>query len=181
MFLLAAVAVPAVILITAAKRGGRIPERVMAFAPRAVGEPLVHLLRTFADALHRVWRLSSLAMVAGLTLCCWATNVLVTAFLLRSFGFSQLGIAEAALVVGVTALCLLVPAPAAGIGVFELGVVTGLSMCGIDKTHSAAVALALHCIHVAVVAIAGTAVLAGGRLHLRTVWQAGRAYGPVVP
>ena len=181
LFATTIVTVPVALLVLAGERGITFAERVLRLAPTAVAELGLSLIRSFVVGFRSFGRPLDLLTAIGLTFVCWVLNLLVLWTLLFAFGIDHLSLADAAVVMLAVSVCLMLPAPAGGLGVFEAGAVAGLLLYKVTGAQAAAFAVALHGTHIAVIAVFGVLVLATEGMGLRGLWQVGTQGLPVAP
>jgi len=173
LFALAILGLPALALVLAGERGLVVLRRLASILPGRLGALALSLASSFHDALRRIGQPVALAQAAGLTVIAWTLNVLVLWALLFALGITTLGFPEATVVMLVVAVCIMLPAPAGGLGVFEAGGVAGLMLYSIPQAQAGAFAVSLHATHVAVIVVIGAIMLAVEGSSWREMWRAG--------
>jgi len=174
---LALLGLPAFILVFAGDRGLAVLRFATGLLPQRLGSLALSLVGSFQDALGRIGQPVALAQAGVLTLIAWTLNVLVLWALLFALNINSLGFAEATVVMLVVAVCIMLPAPAGGLGVFEAGGVAGLLLYGIAQAQAGAFAVSLHAIHVGVIVVIGAVMLAIDGTSWREMWRAGTERG----
>ena len=167
--------VPVLVVPLAGERGLRFAARILRRLPRRLAKIAFNLLRSFMEGLKRMGRP---AAVAGslLTAAVWVVNVGVL-WCLASSQSVDLSAWEATVVTIVVSLCLLVPSPAGGLGVFEAGGVAGLLLYGVDPDRAAAFAVTLHAVHVGMISLPGLVALPYEGLRFSQLWSFRRPEG----
>ncbi len=167
------VLVPALLLGLAGQRGAEIARSLGRFLPGRLGELVAGLMASATDAIRAVARPRTAAATLGLSALVWSLNLLITWLLLLAVG-AGLGAGEAGVVMIVVSLALMLPSPAGGLGVFELGAVAGARLYAVGAAPSAAFAVALQGTHVGVITLVGLAVLGAQGVRFGDLWTAGR-------
>jgi len=177
---LAVLGLPAFGLVLAGKRGLAVLQVLARLLPRRLGSLALSLAASFQDALRSIGRPLALFQAAGLTVVAWTLNVLVLWSLLFALGITTLGTTgapfgfpEATVVMLVVAVCIMLPAPAGGLGVFEAGGVAGLMIYNVTNDTAGAFAISLHATHVGVIVVIGAVMLAIEGSSWREMWRAG--------
>lgn len=161
--------VPVLAVPLAGDRGMRIAAKLLRRLPRKVAKVALDLLRSFRDGLRRMGRP---AAITGslLTVAIWCVNVSVL-WCLASAQSVHLGAWEATIVTIVVSLCIIVPSPAGGLGVFEAGGVAGMLLYGVDPDRAAAFAVTLHAVHVGMISMPGLIALPYEGLRFSELWR----------
>jgi len=167
--LMVVLGVPVIAVPLAGERGLRFATRVLRRLPRRVSKVAFNLLRSFMEGLKRMGRP---AVIAGslLTVSVWVVNVGVLWCLAASQSVA-LSPWDATVVTIVVSLCIIVPSPAGGLGVFEAGGVAGMLLYGVDPDRAAAFAVTLHAVHVFMISIPGLIALPYEGLRFRELWR----------
>ncbi|MBJ94764.1 MAG: hypothetical protein CMP23_09880 [Rickettsiales bacterium] len=170
---LALLGLPAFALVLGGERGLSVLRWLAGLLPGRLASFCMSLVSTFQDALRRIGRPAALAQAGLLTVAAWTLNVLVLWALLFALNIDSLGFPEATVVMLVVAVCIMLPAPAGGLGVFEAGGVAGLMLYGIAQAQAGAFAVSLHAVHVGVIVVIGVLMLAVEGTSWREMWRAG--------
>jgi len=177
---LAVLGLPVFGLVLAGKRGLGVLEALARLLPQRLGHLALSLVASFQDALRSIGRPLALVQAGGLTLVAWTLNVLVLWSLLFALGITTLpatgaapGFPEATVVMLVVAVCIMLPAPAGGLGVFEAGGVAGLMLYQVSHETAGAFAVSLHATHVGIIVLIGAVMLAIEGSSWREMWRAG--------
>ena len=170
---LALLGLPALTLVLAGERGLVVLQRLARLLPQRLADLALSLVGSFQDALRRIGQPVALAQAAALTVIAWTLNVLVLWALLFALGITTLGLPEATVVMLVVAVCIMLPAPAGGLGVFEAGGVAGLMLYEIPRATAGAFAVSLHATHVGVIVVIGAIMLVIEGSSWREMWRAG--------
>ena len=170
---LALLGLPAFGLVLAGERGLRVLRLLARLLPQRLSALSLSLVASFQDALGRIGQPVALVQAGVLTLVAWTLNVLVLWALLFALNITSLGFAEATVVMLVVAVCIMLPAPAGGLGVFEAGGVAGLMLYGIAQAQAGAFAVSLHATHVGVIVVIGAIMLAIEGTSWGEMWRAG--------
>ncbi len=174
---LALLGLPVFGLVLAGDRGLAVLRFLARLLPERIAALALSLVGSFQDALRRIGQPLALVQAGVLTLLAWTLNVLVLWALLFALGINSLGFAEATVVMLVVAVCIMLPAPAGGLGVFEAGGVAGLLLYGIEQAQAGAFAVSLHATHVGVIVVIGAVMLAIEGTSWREMWRAGTEGG----
>lgn len=148
--------VPVVAAVVAGERLLPLAALLLRPLPSRLRDPVIGGTASFASASRLIGRPSALMAPAVLSLLGWTASALVAWSLLRALDLG-LGLPEAAVVMLVVAVALLLPSPAGGLGVFEAGAVVGLAAWSIPASTSAIFALLLHATHVGTISAVGLA------------------------
>jgi uncharacterized membrane protein YbhN (UPF0104 family) len=174
---LALLGLPAFGLVLAGERGLRVLRFLARLLPKRLSAIALSLVGSFQDALRRIGQPIALVQAGVLTIIAWTLNVLVLWALLYALNITSLGFAEATVVMLVVAVCIMLPAPAGGLGVFEAGGVAGLMLYGIEQAQAGAFAVSLHATHVGVIVVIGAIMLAIEGTSWGEMWRAGTEGG----
>ena len=164
---------PAFGLVLAGERGLAVLGSLARLLPQRLATLALSMVEAFQQALRRIGQPRALAQAGLLTVLAWTLNVLVLWALLFALDVNSLGFAEATVVMLVVAVCIMLPAPAGGLGVFEAGGVAGLLLYGIERAQAGAFAVSLHATHVGVIVVIGAVMLAIEGTSWREMWRAG--------
>jgi uncharacterized protein (TIRG00374 family) len=161
--------IPAAALLAAGDRGVAIVETLARVLPDKLARLGVGMMRAFVDGL-RTMGLAAAGMGTLLTAVTWVINVAVLWCLAASMGvmFSPM---DATVVTIVVSICLLLPSPAGGLGVFEAGGVAGMLLYISDHNVAAAFAVTLHAVHVGTIMIPGLLLLPYEGIRFSELWS----------
>lgn len=169
LVLMAVLGIPALALLLAGDRGVAIAERHGRLLPEKLADLLLGLMKAFIEGLQTM---GVAAAGAGtvLTILTWIVNVGVLWCLAAAVGvhFSAM---DATVVTIVVSICLLLPSPAGGLGVFEAGGVAGMLLYITDHDVAAAFAVTLHAVHVGMIMLPGVLLLPYEGITFSQLWS----------
>lgn len=113
------------------------------FAPERLRLALTGTLKQLAAALSVLSDRREFLRVALWTLAQWATIILATQLILRSFSL-QLGLSETIFLFGWGMVGSLAPTPGGAVGAFHAATVAGLMFMGVARDEAAAATIILH-------------------------------------
>jgi uncharacterized protein (TIRG00374 family) len=143
----------------AARQQERRHARASRFArlvPEEVGRRAAALLASFADGLESLRSFRALALSLCFTAVVWLAILLNDLFMLRAFGFTDLGLIHALGLMVVLCFAVALPQAPGYVGVFQIASETTLTgLYGVPVARAQAFAIALWACHVVPVVAAG--------------------------
>lgn len=172
------VAASAVLLVVARRRGSDEPgvSRFGRLLPGEVGRRSAALLASFADGLESLRSPSALALSLCFTAVVWLAILLSDFFMLRAFGFADLGLLHALGLMVVLCFAVALPQAPGYIGVFQIASETTLTgLYGVPVARAQAFAIALWACQVVPLVVAGIVAVWVEGLSLADVRSGGVA------
>jgi len=169
LVLMGILGIPAAALLLAGERGVAVAERLARVLPERIAEIGVGLMRAFIEGL-RTMGLAAAGAGTLLTIATWIVNVGVLWCLAAAVGV-EFSAMDATVVTIVVSICLLLPSPAGGLGVFEAGGVAGMLLYIGDHNVAAAFAVTLHAVHVGMIMIPGVLLLPYEGIRFSELWS----------
>ena len=162
---------PGVLLVLAGERGESTLRFLLRPLPAALGRAVLGLSIAYRDATRAIGRPRLLLQTGLLTGLGWVLNAVVQWALMEAFGLHGFGFFEVGFLSLVVAISLMLPSPAAGLGVFEAGTVAGLMIFSVEPSLAAGFAVALHAVHAGVITVLGLLALAAEGLRFSDMWR----------
>ncbi|MCP4868121.1 MAG: flippase-like domain-containing protein [Proteobacteria bacterium] len=168
LILMATLGIPAGALLLAGDRGVAIAEKLARFLPHKIADLALGLMRAFVEGL-RTMGVAAAGAGTVLTILTWVVNVGVLWCLASAVGV-QFSAMDATVVTIVVSICLLLPSPAGGLGVFEAGGVAGMLLYISNHDTAAAFAVTLHAVHVGMIMVPGVLLLPYEGIRFSELW-----------
>lgn len=150
-------------------RAVRWTEAALRWVHRGLARRMAGMMQTFLDGVRTMRDPRFGLAVAGSTAGIWSLNILSMWLMCRAFGFQELGLMAALVILVMLVIGVMLPAPPAFAGVYEAFTIGALALYAVDKEPAAAYAVVLHVTQLTLIVGAGLVFLWLDQISFRKV------------